>query len=262
MLDMTKFDDPNELPLDNLVNDGGYDAIFRTLGCIGDSLSSGEHESTLPDGKAGYHDFYEYSWGQYLARMAGLKAYNFSRGGMSAKWYDRFADENGFWDEDKLCQGYIIALGVNDLKSIEVGTVNDVNLEDYEKNADTFAGHYGKIIQKIKKVQPKARIFLVTIPRDPKCPINEKRDAHAKLLHDFAEMFEFTYVIDLRKYAPVYDEDFRKKFFLSGHMNAAGYLFTAKMIASYMDYIIRHNMEDFSQVGFIGTGYHSDKARW
>jgi hypothetical protein len=35
-------------------------------------------------------------------------------------------------------------------------------------------------------------------------------------------------------------------------MNPAGYLLTARMIESYMDYIIRHNAEDFAEVGFIG----------
>lgn len=75
----------NEKPLDNIVYDGGFTRIFRTIGCIGDSLSSGEHESRDAEGKAGYHDFYDYSWGQYIARNAGIKVYNFSKGGMSAK---------------------------------------------------------------------------------------------------------------------------------------------------------------------------------
>ena len=33
-----------EKPLDNIVEDGGFFKIFRTVGCIGDSLSSGEFE--------------------------------------------------------------------------------------------------------------------------------------------------------------------------------------------------------------------------
>ena len=72
------------------------------------------------------------------------------------------------------------------------------------------------------------------------------------MLYDFASAFSNTYIIDLRKYAPAYDEEIRKRFFLGGHMNAAGYLFTAKMIVSYIDYIIRHNFEDFSEIGFVG----------
>ena len=54
-------------------------------------------------------------------------------------------------------------------------------------------------------------------------------------------------------------EDFKEKFYLNGHMNACGYLLTAKMIVSYIDYIIRHNIEDFNEVGFIGTDLFFDK---
>lgn len=64
------------------------------------------------------------------------------------------------------------------------------------------------------------------------------------------------HVIDLRKYAVKYNTDFRNMFFLEGHMNAAGYLLTSKIIISYMDYIIRHNLEDFKKVALIGTQYY------
>ena len=98
----------NEKPLDRIVSDGGFTAIFRTICCVGDSLSSGEFESLNADGSHGYHDMYEYSWGQYLARMCGSRVYNFSRGGMSAKWYcETFADENDFWNPKYASQAYI-----------------------------------------------------------------------------------------------------------------------------------------------------------
>ena len=42
-----------ELPLDSFPQSGGFTSIFRTIGCIGDSLSSGELESTQPDGSNG-----------------------------------------------------------------------------------------------------------------------------------------------------------------------------------------------------------------
>ncbi len=46
-----------EKPLDNIPDDGGFTSIFRTIGCIGDSLSSGEFESTNPEcTEIGYHD--------------------------------------------------------------------------------------------------------------------------------------------------------------------------------------------------------------
>ena len=59
----------------------------------------------------------------------------------------------------------------------------------------------------------------------------------------------------LEKYFPVMDDDYRKRFYLGGHLNPMGYILTAKVISSYIDYIVRHNYADFKQVGFIGTPY-------
>ena len=39
-----------EKPLDTLVGDGGLCGVFRTIGCVGDSLSSGEFESLDANG--------------------------------------------------------------------------------------------------------------------------------------------------------------------------------------------------------------------
>lgn len=249
---------PNEKPLDNLVSDGGFCGIFRKIGCIGDSLSSGEFEGVSPEGNRTYHDFYDYSWGQYLARMAGCTVYNFSKGGMTAKEYIlSFAQANGFWDHDKACQAYIIALGVNDLcnQGQELGTMEDIDFRNYKNNKPTFTGYYARIIQAYKRIQPDAKFFLMTMPsHGPNDPKDGIRAAHAQRLYDLAEAFENCYVLDLRQYGPVYDEAFNKKFFL-GHMTPTGYVLTAKMVVSYIDYIIRHNMEDFAQVGFIGTEY-------
>ena len=108
--------DENEKPFDRMVTNGGFTGIFRTIGCVGDSLSSGELESQDDEGNKGFHDYFDYSWGQYIAREAGCKVYNFSRGGMTAMEYcESFAEENDFWNPALACQGYIIALGVNDL---------------------------------------------------------------------------------------------------------------------------------------------------
>ena len=244
----------NEKPLDRIVTDGGFCGIFRTIGCIGDSLSSGEFESLNADGTKGYHDFYDYSWGQYIGRACGSKVYNFSKGGMTAEWFIKsYADICGAWQEDKRCQAYIIALGVNDIinQDKEFGSTADICLDDYTKNKETFAGHYAYIIQKIKKLQPRARIFLITTPRhgDEK---DEKRKQIRDLLEEFTKIFKRTYLIDLYNYAPVNDAEYNKKFIL-GHMTPTGYILTARMVESYIDYIIRKNPQEFNQVGFIGT---------
>lgn len=252
----------NEKPLDRIVTDGGFCAIFRTIACIGDSLSSGEFESVAQDGTKRYHDFYEYSWGQFLGRSCGSKVYNFSQGGMTAKTYmEVFADKQGFWGTDKLAQAYIIALGVNDVihGGIELGSVKDIDLQDYTKNSPTFAGYYAQIVQRIKMLQPRAKIFLVSIQRNGDAN-DEKRRAHRDLLRAMAKYFDRTYLIDLYEYAPINDAEYQRKFRL-GHMTATGYLLTARMIESYIDYIIRKNPKDFNQVGFIDTDlfYEAEK---
>ena len=259
-MDLTRYiKHDGERPLDKIITDGGYCSVFRTLACVGDSLASGELESLDEEGKKGYHDYFEYSWLQFLARSAGIgKAYNFTRGGMTAKEYmETFAEAKGYWNPDLAAQGYIMALGVNDMKHIELGEASDINLEDYTKNAKTFAGYYGAIIQRYKAIQPKARFFLVTAPGR-----GEMGDRHAKLLHEIAKLFEFTYVIDLHKHCPDFDAVKYKDFYLGGHLNVMGYKLFGDIIGSYIDYIIRNNMEDFLQIGFVGTDFHNVSSKW
>lgn len=248
----------NEKPLDRLVDGYSHTSIFRTIGFIGDSLSSGEIESRDANGNPCYHDLYEYSWGQFIARNNGLKAYNFSRGGMSTKEYmETFADANGFWDPAKACQAYVIALGVNDMgwAELPIGSIDDVDAEDWHNNRPTFAGYYAMIVSKLKQIQPRAKFFFVTVPSE-----NDAHDIRFKpvvdVLYDLASHFENAYVIDLFRYGPRYDDELHRYFWLYGHMNVQGYLFTARLIDSYIDYIIRHNPEDFRQVPYIGTDWH------
>ena len=259
-MDIKDLFDENEKPLDNLVSDGGFSGIFRTVACVGDSLSSGEFERVV-DGTKHYHDMFDYSWGQFFARMSGNKVYNFSKGGMTAGVYcDSFAENNGFWDKDKAAQAYIIAMGVNDITRVlngeyEFGDVSDIDTENYNNNKYTLVGNYAKIIQRYKEIQPDAFFFLMTMPhsgRDAKREEYEER--HASLLYELQNVFSNIFILDFRKYAPVYDAEFKKNFYLEGHMSATGYLLTGKMVASYIDYIIRHNMPVFKRIGFVGTG--------
>lgn len=263
MLDIRELFDENERPLERFPADGGFAGVFRTVGCIGDSLSSGEFQGTDAEGKSTYHDMFDFSWGQYLARNAGLKVHNFSRGGMTAKWYmTTFADENGFWDAGMDCQAYIIAMGCNDVTKVlngelPMGSLDDICDADYTRNADTAIGWYAAMMQKLFARQPHVHLFLMTMPKGTQA-LNpggraEKVAEYNENIRKLAERFPRTWLIDLEKYAPVYDEYFLSKFFMDGHMNPAGYLLTARMVASYMDYIVRHNIEHFEQIGFYGT---------
>lgn len=242
-----------ENPLDTLVSGYSHTSVFRRIAFVGDSLSSGEFESRDSEGNKGYHDFYEYSWGQYIARKNGLTAYSFSRGGMTAKEYiESFAEEKGFWDKEKACQAYVIALGVNDVYNagMEIGSVADIKA-DWRDNNKTFLGYYAAIVARYKEISPDAKFFFVTFPKEPERRDDDVTQSVIAQLYSIANYFENAYVIDLYKYGPVYDERFREKFYLYGHMNPSGYIFTAELIDSYIDYIVRHNPKDFDRVGFI-----------
>ncbi len=248
--------DESEKPLDRMPPDGGFCGILRSIACIGDSLSSGELEAVDEAGNRTYHDMFEHSWGQYLARLAGCRVLNFSRGGMTAKEYmESFAEANGFFDPDRACAAYILALGVNDLyhRVPCFGSLDDVRA-DWRENGKSFAGYYAAIVARYREICPDARFFFMTLPREGLSHEKEElADRHAAFLYALSAQTPHSYVIDFRRYGPDYDETFRKNFFLSGHLSPAGYLLTARMTAAYIDYIIRHNMRDFKQVGFIGT---------
>lgn len=246
----------NEKPLDRVgQTQYSHTSVFRTMAFIGDSLSSGEFESIDESGNRHYHDMYEYSWGQYIARKNGLTAYNFSRGGMTVKWYvESFAEERGFWDKDKACQAYVIALGVNDIYNLnmEIGDVEDIDLTDYRNNQPTFIGYYAQIISRYKEISPDAKFFLVTFPNINSPKREPQTQGMISKLYKLAEVFDKSYVIDLYKYGPVHDDAFKERFYLHGHLSPSGYILTAQIIDSYIDYIVRHNPHDFKGVGFIG----------
>lgn len=256
------FPKEGEKPLEMLKEGGGMCSILRTVACIGDSLSSGEHES-FEMGEKGFHDYFDYSWGQFMARDAGITVHNMSRGGMTAKDFDIFARENGFFDDKYKANAYIIALGVNDVSHItagelEMGDLSDIDPSEWAHNKPTFAGYYARIIAKFQDASPEAKFFLMTIPDGE---TDEKRAAlckkHRELLYGMAKLFKNCYVLDFYKYAPVYDKKFKEMFFLGGHMNAAGYRLTALMTETYIDWIIRNNYQDFARVAFMNKRYHN-----
>ena len=247
-------------------------AIFRRIGFIGDSMSSGEHEGTQEDGSKSYHDYFEYSWGQYIARSCGLEALNFSCGGLSChNFFEQYVKVNSPFDEKKKCQAYFIALGINDINHIDelytkgFGSIKDVDFNNEDNNVDSFVGQYVRIIQKLRKLEPKCRIFVVTTADEVNEDEIKRKNFNLleKILLELPKYFEFLYVIDIKKYGPKFNNKFRKKYFLGGHMSALGYKNFADMMIKYTDYLIESNPDEFAQVGFIGKGgVHTAHAKW
>ncbi len=244
-----------EKPLDEIKPDCGFLSIFHEVGVIGDSLSSGEFESTDQGGKVVYHDMYEYSWPSILGRITGADWQNYSRGGMTAKEFmTGWADAHGYW---KRRQAYVIELGNNDVFVFhqEPGSALDIDPSNPERNPDTFFGWLGRIISKCKSLEPDSRIFLVGLMKDGTSP---EKDALAvymtEELKKAASKFSHTYVLDMATHGILYDGEAREKFAMGYHPNAMGYYAYALMVGNYIDYIVRSDFESFKEVPFIGKG--------
>lgn len=68
-------------------------------------------------------------------------------------------------------------------------------MEDYSQNPETYYGNYGKILMKIKEIQPKAKIFVLTDP------LQEVEAAgYNEAVRKISEMFSNVYLVDLYTY--------------------------------------------------------------
>ena len=224
------------------------------IGCIGDSLSSGESQYTKEDGTKGLVDLYDHSWGQFMAKKYGIECLNFSVGGLSTRSY--WTHSRGWASvqkTDSLCNAYIIGLGQNDrgkLGDDYLGTIADVDIGDCENNADTYFGNYAKIIQKIKALQPKAKFFLLP---DPVISIDH---AYNNAVVEIANLLPDCYLIDLTKYASMYSTGgFFKVNNRGGHYNSIAYNYMGKIIGEEISRYMFTNPDEFAQIEFIGTEY-------
>ena len=66
-------------------------------------------------------------------------------------------------------------------------------------------------------------------------------------------------IADDQMLLPVQTAEYKARFYLEGHLNPCGYIFTAQAVMSYIDYIIRHNIKDFARTAFINTEFSDSK---
>lgn len=247
---------PFEKPLSHLVSDGGFTSIFGKICIVGDSLSSGEVEYYLKDGSRHCFDMYGYSWGSYIGKMTGSQIMHMSYGGASVKSIIDSASQNDYFTDAYKADAYIIALGYNDMFGCarKVGTLKDI--DNYESN--TVIAHYYRLIQELKKLNKEARFFLVTLAKTPFWP--KERQAlikeHRLMLESLTKIVPNSYLIDIYKYGPTHTLTFKKKFYQADHLNFQGYYLYAKLICSYIDYLIRKE-----PVSFLPQSYYEEVTK-
>lgn len=224
---------------------------FLNVGVIGDSLASGEcgdGDSTPPEN---LKDVYSISWGKCLQRMTGNNYYNFSKGGLTTKTWLTSIYKDQALSDDKKCDCYFIGLGVNDAydTSLPLGSINDINVNDYTQNADSFYGNYGKIISLMKSHVPLAKFFVFTMPRE----LNGTRyDNYNTAVRNIANLFDNVYLIDLvANHRDEYLNGLISQGYRQGHYNAVSYQLQANIIYEEVCKIMETNIQDFLKVELI-----------
>ena len=321
-----------ENPLEVIKETPGYTSIFRKMGVIGGSMSTGWHSH---DTGSVSSNMPEYSYLQFMARLCRAEGFNFSRGGMSAKQWPQSDMIDNFYDANKKCQLYLVQLGNNDLTDhnnrldctsktwydlnwdghdpdhgkayptfydkvqqsgvtqndwdaatqaqrlewiggpYNLGTTSDLtptggtSIADYTYNG-TFYGNMARIINEIRKVQPRAYVFLSTFLKGyGSSPDGQPGGAfdYNGAIRNIVDYYSDTsnrpegdelhyYLIDIYQYGKPYS------FYNSGihsgtvkgsHLVATGYNYWAYEFCTYIDWIIKNNMSEFNDVAFVGT---------
>lgn len=131
--------------------------IFKAVGVIGDSLSVAHMGSSARN--------VPYSWVKLFEKETGESWRCFGQSGYTTLTWLNGA--NGYQlasAAGNKCQCYIIGLGVNDCRTMTLGSGTDITA-DVSINPTTFYGAYSKIIYLVKQINANAKIICLTNPR-------------------------------------------------------------------------------------------------
>ena len=206
--------------------------MFPKMVGIGDSLMSGEHETSQPK----WVDKYEYSWLSQICRRCGSKVTHYSKGGLTAKsWLEEYG--SAFKKDKDTYPVVFIALGTNDMaQNYTPGTINDTE--------DTFASYYKKIIKIVRDKNPHCIIFLCSLYYD-----NYERNT-AKFnntIIEISQQYKLCYYIDISnrcKYNMT-----KTEYKSESHFNTLGYYFISFEIQNLANEQLCNNYKDIEMIG-------------
>lgn len=242
-------------------------SIIHSWGFIGGSTSSGAFEYT-EEGTTKFVDEYDYSIGQRFCKINGVEGYNFSQGGQYARaWCQGSGDRTwgGAQKIENLKHAYVVDLGANDLKYYEAGNLEtDVDFDNYENNADTFAGWIVGLVQRLRSVNPRCYIFFLTSRNYMYSDNSDYTKKAAPIVRQLPEFlkghFEYDrfYLIDHNKYGQQYGSEYRPSLMNGGHPSVIGYQHEAFVMNTLIDAVIRENLDDFKEAMFVLNGRHRE----
>ena len=218
-------------------------SIFKHIGVIGDSLSSGMFNApangTTP---ATTLTRYEYSWIQQIAQRLNLTAYNFASPGLSTRSWLTSEYPAMLQDGAHDCEAYFIALCHNAYnQELPIGTAADVGTE-----ADTFYGNYSRIIELVQTYAPYSKVFIITAKDETKFAQYNEAIRYMATVY-----IKNVYVLDMGLYGGGADVPAWMK--TGSHGNAMGYLIYSRWIEAITNWYIYNNSGQFKYVQLIGT---------
>lgn len=227
---------------------------FAKFGVIGDSLSVGYMGDS--SGTAHGRNIY-YSWGQILSRRYGNRCLNFGFSGATTKtWYT--SETHGkveLVQEQNKCQAYVVGLGVNDtVTESNVGSPSDIDLDNYNNNAESFYGNYAKVIQTIMEFAPTAYIFVFTIPKTG--GLNRYSEIKNNAIKGVVEKLasDRVFLIETNDYSELFNLDVITDNSYSSHYTAIGYANIATINAIMLSDCMNSNADKLKDIAFIPYG--------
>ncbi|MBQ7552929.1 MAG: hypothetical protein IJT46_01030 [Bacteroidaceae bacterium] len=247
-------DDTN--PLSIVKETAGLTPILHKIGVIGASFTNGAVDIT--SGSVSIDIRREFSWPQRLASLCGITAYNFGQPGMyCSQWLN---DVGGYYtamaQSGNECYAYIISFASNDVSKADypLGTIADVNIGNESNNAASYYGYLSKIIARCHAVIPKSYLFMLTYPYNySQTDTNGYNQAMRDLVEAYRNAGYKIYLLDYATYGMEISEATERNMYRGTHFVPAGYQYMTYEICTYLDWIIKNNMDDFKEIGFVLT---------
>lgn len=216
-----------------MLTDGLGFVAFSKFASVGDSLSVGYN--THSDGTVVQKDL-EHSWGKYVEKRTGSKAYWTGVHGATCKsWLTTSSEEWGLNYTKTLGKMplYVVCMGANE-DSTKLGTIDDAGT-----NTDTLYAYASKVITELRAISPKCFIVCTGISRKQ---ANKTINAVFKAICDLYDKCYFMDCWDEFNHAPFSNYHF------ASHYSANGYAMMAQLFDYKLKEIMANHVEDFKYI--------------
>ena len=215
--------------------------IFNKVCCCGDSYTSGhiqnDNDPADPENEG-------FAWPKYMSKMTGNEYINCGKSGATVLTW--MTDSRGYLKAKEVgkVQAYLIGLGLNDYKKVTLGTTSDIGVD----NPTTYYGGMAKIVRLLNKISPKAKIFIMTMPKaGGRTPDTRYNQAIKDVVNAYKNTYP-VYVLDLDAYADLYNIKEIAEDYVGGHQTAIGYCAFAKNLHYIWSDFINSNISEFQDV--------------